>query len=510
MSTNPIPGEQDIESTLGHLSKAELLSLIKRMVQLYPDLAGLIETAQQTTPSQKPQRPPFNAAFYRRQIDEIFYTTDRNTWGSEGRAAGPLLRIVDIGNDYVKQQDYADAATLYEIIIRGILDNYDSFRWHPYEGDLDDVVEECAEGLGRCLCGEQNDAAVRKQIIQILYDVYDFDSSLENDEPVMSSRVPSMLVRWTTLEERLMIATWVREAFDLDIDWHADDVSDSEDFDDFLLGLEADTIDDETFLRICRETESYDYLIERLLKRGRLEEALAEAQHVDNYDILEIADILDEQGHEADAVHLIEERVKKSSDTQLLQWLKERYQARGASADALDMAQRLFRAYPLAATIEHYREIRQLAQQIDRWEAVRAEIMAYVKQSHITALQIEIALDEGQVELALQLLQAERQTESGRNGPYGSDNFDVGIEVAKAAEDSHPRESIEIYQAYVETRIEWRGRENYQIACQYLTSIRRLYQKLGRSDEWNRYIATLREQHRNLPALKDELAKAKL
>ncbi len=52
MST-PTPDEQDIESTLGHLSKAELLSLIKRMVQLYPDLAGLIETVQQATPSQK-------------------------------------------------------------------------------------------------------------------------------------------------------------------------------------------------------------------------------------------------------------------------------------------------------------------------------------------------------------------------------------------------------------------------------------------------------------------------
>ncbi len=256
MSTIPIPGGQDIESTLGHLSKAELLSLIKRMVQLYPDLAGLIETAQQTTPSHKPQRPPFNPEFYRRQVNEIFYTTDRNTWGSEGRAAGPLLRIVDIGNDYVKQQDYVDAATLYEIIIRGILDNYDSFRWHPYEGDLDDVVEECVEGLGRCLRGKQDDAAVRKQIIQTLYDVYDFDSSLENDEPVMSSRVPAMLVRWTTLEERLMIATWVREAFDLEIDWHANDVSDSEDFDDFLLGLEADTIDDETFLRISQHCVS--------------------------------------------------------------------------------------------------------------------------------------------------------------------------------------------------------------------------------------------------------------
>jgi hypothetical protein len=508
MSTNPTPGEPDIEATLGRLSKADLLSLIQRMIQLYPDLTGLIETAEPA--KSNPQRPPFNPEFYRRQVDEIFYTTDRNTWGSEGRAAGPLLRIVDIGNDYVQRQNYAEATTIYEIIIRGILDNYDSFRWHPYEGDLDDVVEECVEGLGKCLRGERGDATIRKQIIQTLYDVYDFDSSLENDEPVMSSRVPSMLVRWTTLEERLIIASWIREAFDLDIDWHADEVSESEDFDDFLLGLEGDTIDDETFMRICRETESYNYLIERLLRRGRLEEALTEAQHVDNYDILEIADILDEQGHETAAEHLIEERVKKSNDTDLLQWLQERYQARGDSAGALDMVQRLFRAYPLAATIEHYREIRQLAQQLDRWEAVRAETMAYVQQSHDTSLQIEIALDEGQVELALQLLQAERQTEDLRKGPYGSNNFDVGIEVAKAAEESHPQESIEIYQAHVETLIEWRGRENYQVACQYLTSVRRLYQKLGRSDVWTTYIAALREQHRNLPALRDELAKAKL
>jgi tetratricopeptide (TPR) repeat protein len=503
-----MPGVQDIESKLGHLNKADLLALIKRMVQLYPDLAGLIETAQSA--DSPPQRPPFNSEFYRRQIDEIFYTTDRNTWGSEGRAAGPLLRIVDIGNDYVKQQDYADAASLYDIIIRRILDNYDSFRWHPYEGDLDDVVEECVEGLGKCLRGEREDGAVRKQIIQALYDVHDFDSSLENDEPVMSSRVPSMLVRWTTLEERLMVATWVQEAFGLEIDWHADDVSDSENFDDFLLGLEADTIDDETFLRICRETESYDYLIERLLKRGRLEEALAEAQHVDNYDILEIADILDEQGHEAAAEHLIEERVKTSNDTRLLQWLKERYQTRKDIAGAMDMAQRLFRAYPLAATIHRYQEIRQLAQQLDRWEAVRADIMAYIQQSHNTALQIEIALDEGQVELALRLLQAERQTEDHRTGPYGSGNSNVGIDVAKAAEENHPEESIEIYQAYVETLIEWRGRENYRIACEYLSSVRRLYQKVGQGEIWIKYIAALREQHRNLPALKDELAKAKL
>ena len=509
MNTIPTPGEHDIQAALDQLSKDDIQELIQRMVQLHPDLAELIVSKQPT--ATRKQSTPFNLEVYRLQVEKIFYATDRNTWGSEARAAEPLLDIVDIADDYVQQMDFTNAAVLYEIVIRGILDNYDSFRWHADEGQLDEVVEDCVEGLSNCLRGVKDDATMRRQILLTLFDVYAFDTSLENDMPVMSAKVPAILVRYTTPEERRLIAEWVRETFDLEIDWHADDVSeDYEDIDVLLLGLEGDTIDDETFLRISHEMESYHYVVDRLLKLGRLDDALAEAKHVENYDILEITDILCEHGYEAAAEHLIEERVKEHDDTHLLQWLEERYQARGNVADALEMASRIFRAYPHAATIERYREIRQLAQQLGRWETVQSEVIAYVKQSRDIALQVKIALDEGQDELALSLLLAQKQTENSRSGPYGADNFNVGIEVAKAVEESHSQEAIEIYQAYVETRIEWRGRENYQIACQYLASIRRLYQKLGKSDEWNRYITTLREQHRNLPALKDELAKAKL
>ena len=73
-----------------------------------------------------------------------------------------------------------------------------------------------------------------------------------------------------------MISEWVRETFDLDIDWHADEVS--EDYDEIevlLLGLEGDTIDDETFLRISHEMESHHYVVDRLLKLGRLVEGSA-------------------------------------------------------------------------------------------------------------------------------------------------------------------------------------------------------------------------------------------
>jgi len=144
MST-PTPDETRIQAALEQLSKDDLQVLIQRMVRQHPDLAELIVPGGQE--AVKKPRQPFNAEVYRLQVEKIFLITDRNTWGSEARAAGPLLDIVDIADEYVEQQDFNDATTLYEIIIRGILDNYDTFRWHADEGQLDDVVEDCVEVL---------------------------------------------------------------------------------------------------------------------------------------------------------------------------------------------------------------------------------------------------------------------------------------------------------------------------------------------------------------------------
>lgn len=270
MNTIPTPGEHTIQAALEQFSRDDMQTLIQHMVKLHPDLAGLIVSQQPTAP--KKPHAAFNAEVYRLHVEKIFYTTDRNTWGSEARAAEPLLDMADIADNSVQQQDFSDAAVLYESIIRDILDNYDSFRWHADEGQLHDVVKECVDGLSTCLRGGQDDTAVRKKILQTLFDVYDVDTSLQNDMPVMSAKVPAILVRYTTPEERRMVAEWVRKAFDLDIDWHAEDVGeDYEDIDVLLLGLEGDTIDDETFLRLSHEMESPHYVVDRLLKRGRLD-----------------------------------------------------------------------------------------------------------------------------------------------------------------------------------------------------------------------------------------------
>ena len=88
-------------------------------------------------------------------------------------------------------------------------------------------------------------------------------------------------------------------------------------------------------------------MVDRLLKVGRLDEALAEAKHVENYDILELADILSEHGYDAEAERLIEERVERDTDTDLLHWLQQRYQSGGNLAGAMEMAKRTFTTPPL-------------------------------------------------------------------------------------------------------------------------------------------------------------------
>jgi uncharacterized Zn finger protein len=67
-----------------------------------------------------------------------------------------------------------------------------------------------------------------------------------------------------------------------------------------------------------------------------------------------------------------------------------------------------------------------------------------------------------------------------------------------------------LFRQQAERLIAQRGRQNYQDACKYLAKIRALYEKLGEHEVWTSYMTALREQNRNLRALKEGLANAGL
>jgi len=202
---------------------------------------------------------------------------------------------------------------------------------------------------------------------------------------------------------------------------------------------------------------------------------------------------------------------EEKPDWRVLEWLRKYYRDRDNRTAELEVAETLFRTQPF---LKHYQELRDLAGRLDRWEALRPELLAFLEQAKNTTLLIQIALDEGDIDRALQLLKGMAKKDIHGytyNEGYGYYGFgDIAFEVARAAEEVRPREAIELYRQSAERLIALRGRQNYQEACKYLAKMRALYEKLGEGEAWTTYIAALREQNRNLRALKEELVAAGL
>jgi hypothetical protein len=479
-----------------------------------------------------------NPAVYRRQVAEAF---ERDI----PRITQELLAVKQTADSLAQQRDYLGAATIYETIVMEIFkqshlyfdeeaqydDYYEEEQYYPEEEGLDKLVEECIEALGNCLSDEQTDRVAREKIIEVLFNIYQHDLHASHSLGFTAS-ASEQLVKYTTPLERRTIATWIH---DLLTD-EEEEISSSQRraYGKFLLDLEKDTLDDETYLRICRETGRTSDLIDRLLLLGRIDEAAKEVEQVDDYALLQLADLFLQHGQDAVAERLVRARIsapirpanaaarlllrsqagraeEEKADWRVLEWLQKYYRDRSNYVAELEIAQTLFRIQPY---LRRYQELRDLARRLGRWEMVRPELLAFLEQDKNTTLLIQIALDEGDIDNALQLLKGIAKkdihgyTYNASYGYYGYSN--IALEVAGVAEEPRPREARELYREYAERLIALRGRQNYQEACKYLAKMRALDEKLGESEVWTNYITALREQNRNLRALKEELAKAGL
>ena len=479
-----------------------------------------------------------NPAIYRRQVADAFRS-------DTPRITQELLAVKKTADSLAAQGDYLGAATIYETLVMEIFeqshlyydeeaehdDYYEEEGYYPEEEGLDELVEACIEALGNCLADQQADRVAREKIIEVLFTIYRRDLPADDSHGFAESAADK-LVRYTTPLERQTIVAWIRDV--LTDEEEKITGSQRQAYGKFLLDLQKDTLDDEAYLQISRETGRTSDLVDRLLTLGRIDKAAKETQQVDDYALLRLADLFIQHGQDVVAERLVRERIsapihpdndaarlllrsqvgraeEEKPDWRVLDWLQKYYQARGNHAAELEVAETSFRTQPL---LTRYKELRDLARRLGRWEIVRPELLAFLEQARNTTLLIQIALDEGDIINALQLLKGIAKkdnygyTYNDGDGYYGYRN--IALEVARAAEETRPREAIELYRQYAERLIAQRGRQNYQEACKYLAKMRALYEKLGENEAWTSYITALREQNRNLRALKEELANAGL
>ncbi|HKY56212.1 MAG TPA: hypothetical protein VJM08_17980, partial [Anaerolineales bacterium] len=335
----------------------------------------------------------------------------------------------------------------------------------------------------------------RREILQVLFSAYQWDT-LQAGGVGAADCVPEILISKTTPEERAEIAEWTREILPKGSSWS--DGYYREVLGSLLLDLEADTLDDEAYIKVCRETGRLYDLIERLLKLKRIQEAEDAAKTAEDYPLFQTLDIFVKHRQAELAEKLVTKRLKTIKDDRLIEWLAKRLQERGDLAGSLGLEERLFWKYP---NIEKYKILHNLAKHLNCWDHLRVHIITELEKKKDFDFLIRLYLHEKEVGNALRTL--EKLTE--RWGDHA-----LQLEVAEAAKQQYPKEAIGLFAKEAERFIDHRSRNSYSQAALCLREIREIYRQLNDIQSWDKLIADVRERYKRLPALQDELNQLRL
>ena len=483
-----------LDKALEKRSKSELIALIHLMLEREPDLEILLEMP---IPGETAGTERLDAEVIRKQVEHAFQSSGYDWgWASPVDIVRDLKPLFDLARYYAEQRNFENAAKIYAIVAGTALDYGDAVI-QDEEGDLIGILWDCVEGLGGCLEGLA-DPDQRKRALRTIFDILAWDV-LEAGGIGVSDEAPDVLVQQAKPQERQEIVHWIQAAMPSGDSW-------SDNYHRQVLGglqlsLQEDQIDDETFLDICRQTGRIHDLVDRLLALQRVDEAAQEAGQAGDYDLLGLADIFVQHGQDRLAQRLMLSRAETSKDTRLAKWLKDYARQQGNLPEALRIAEKLFWMQP---SVGSYAEMRKLAEPLDRWEQLCNGTREKLAKKGMFQLLTEIYLADREIDLALETLEKARA--ASRYGVTGS----LQSAVAEAAREDRPREAIRLYLQFVQSLIGARGRGNYAQAAAYLKQVKELYHRMGEPHRWEGLIAELREAHRNLPALQDELNRARL
>lgn len=488
-----------LDAALARRTKEELVAVIKQMLREQPDLEPLL-----TTPLPVPGAAASVKATpgaFRKQAANVFKRAG-DEWGAESQIADGLSGICEIGEGFFRQGDYAGAAAVYQGVAEAVREE----AYADENGDLLGILDTCAGELRKCFAAVKDDAAARRDVLAALFELYRFGIGDGRD---VADAADAALLEDTTPDEKRQVAGWVRQAMRKADGWERDA------YGGMLLDLEKDTLDDEAFLRVCRESGRTDDLIDRLLKLGRVDEAARELEQAAagrEFDLPRLADLFVSYRHADVAKGVVLRRLREGRgkaegqaydasyrQVALLEWLRKRAAARHDAAEELSLGARVFHLQP---SLAGYNDLKKKAGKLGKWDALRGELLARLRPAGYSDLLIQIHLADGELDEAVALVKKPDRYGYGRA---------MDLAVAKAAEKARPRVSLEIYTRRAESLIkEFGGRPSYREACGFLKKVKALYAGLGEPESWDKYVARVREQNVKRRALKEEMARARL
>jgi len=496
--------QEIVQNHLAERSREELVALIEQMVARHPDLTALLEMPISGVSTTSATLDP---AVIRRQVDSAVDNMGydggwrRRGYGNDAQ----LYSIASQGSDYLAAGEVTNAVAVFTTLAEGVIESYDEM--YDDEGEIVSVVDGCAEDLGECLKGT-TDPNLRKQIFQTLFAIYQWD--LGEGGIGGGDAAHAVLQTETTADEKAAIADLVRaelpaQSANSENNWRAKALG------GFLLQLEAETLGDEDYLRLCRETGRIEDLVRRLLELERSSEAAEAAKGAPIHEFLALSRIIYAAGHTRLAEQIVAEQMEQIGRTekwktqefhqQVISWML----VRDAASEALPLALLLLDE---SKRLAPYQQVREIAGKIGVWPEIQRSVLGKLEAQKEFSLLTQIYVEEKRVDDALAALALAEKPQS--RFPYHANSASLRLSVAQLAEESRPQAAIEIYCAVAEQEINGRQRQTYASAAGYLKHAKTIYTRLEDIATWTALIAHIRQEYKRLRALQDELNKAGL
>ena len=237
---------------------------------------------------------------------------------------------------------------------------------------------------------------------------------------------------------------------------------------------------------------------------GDIEEQVAvRSRDLSNaYDFLQIAEIHRQAGQHDKALEWTENGVKafpERTDSRLREFLADEYHRRGRHDEAMAVIWTEFSESP---SLEGYQLLKRHADRVKDWPSWREDALAAFRERIEEAKTrrqrseyyswnradhsdlVRVFLWERDVEAAWQEAQA------------GGCSGELWMELAAKREKEHPADAVAVYQRQVERIIAGKNNTSYEAAVRLLRKVDKLMAPLGRTAEFNDFLAGVRMRHK--------------
>ncbi len=226
-------------------------------------------------------------------------------------------------------------------------------------------------------------------------------------------------------------------------------------------------------------------------EQAYLRERLADLEY--GMDYFDLAGYYDRKGQTEKAVEVAEEGLAKGKGriVDLVTFLKTYYREKDDYENALRLHWLAFTDSPGLAS---YRELKSFATKED-WPAFQERCLKRLADEGEEKELARIHLHEKRYDLVLKYV-------CEGHGP-----FDEKDSLVQAISARYPEQIIGYYKTKMERLIQEKTRKAYREAAFYAGKARKLYDRLGRPEEFQRYLAQLRSANANRPALLEEFGR---